>query len=233
MKDAIIISLAVFSVGLIPPFAHASPIPNLEQRINTSIAAQSAPRIQTYFAAPDERGTPLIIKLARQGDVRGILQAKSADGGQFLIATDSYGNNVFHAAKNADTVQVIASLIRQFYGAQAPRQIAALVDARNIQGETPLLAQINAGHADTFSPLYAHSTLKKKNDATNRQLVRLHGMDESIAGPNREIYCEEIIRLSSAGGRTLLQAAQDQTPYYPEMAAVVRNIGQEIPCLVK
>ena len=231
MKRAIISVLTILVLGLAPAMVHASPISNLEQRISTVVTAQSAQRIEAHFAAKDAHGTPLIIALARQGNVRGILQAKAAASGHFLTATDAYGNNVFHAAKNADTVQVLASLIRHFYGGQTPQLLTTLVDAKNLQGETPLMAQINAGHADTFVPLYAHSTLKKANAATIRQLARLRGVNDTVAGPNREIYCQEVIRLSSVGGRTLLQAAQDQIPYHPEMAAVVRTIHQEMPCL--
>lgn len=233
MKGAIISVFAVLVLVFAPGITHASPISNLEQRISTAVATQSAQQIELRFSGTDKYGTPLIIQLARRGDIPVILEARNAASGKFLTAKDTYGNNVFHAAKNADTVQAIASLIRHFYGGQTPQVITTLVDAKNLQGETPLLAQINAGHADTFLPLYTYSTLKKKNDTATRQLARLHGVNEAIAAPNREIYCQEVVALSSAAGRTLLQAAQDQVPYHPEMADVVRTIGQQMPCLAK
>ncbi len=231
MKRIIYLFVILCTIGLLPKTPFAAPLANLEQHINQAVKSQSAQQIEARFSTPDAHGTPLIIKLARQGDVKTILQAKAATSGKFLLVKDAYGNNVFHVAKNADTVQAIASLLRHFYAGQTSLQITALVDARNAQGETPLLAQINAGHADTFIPLYTYSTLKQKNDIATRQLSRLRGVSDAIAASNRAIYCEEIRSLSTVGGRTLLQAAQDQLPYHPQMSSVVRTISQEMPCL--
>jgi len=224
--------VTVLVVAFLSPAIRATPIAHLEQHLHLAVNAQSASQRATALATPDVYGTPLIIQLARQGDVKAILQAKAAASGKFLLVKDAYENNVFHVAKNADTVQALASLLRHFYAGQTSLQITDLVDARNAQGETPLLAQINAGHADTFAPLYAYSTLKQKNDKVKWQLARLRGVNEEIAAPNRAIYCAEIIKQASAGERTLLQAAQAQLPYHPEMAHVTRIISQEMPCLV-
>ena len=202
----------------------------LSERIQATLTEKTTQA--THFMQPDAYGTPLVIKLARQGDTKTLHQiAHSSNAATILGAQDSYGNNLFHVAKNADTVQVIAALIRQAYGTKAPTQITAMVDQKNKLGETPLHAQLNAGHADTFRPLYRHSTLKKKNDAANRQLMRLEGVSEDISNSNRRIYCQEIRQLGSANGRTLLQAAQGQIPYNPQMSALAQNIGRVIPCL--
>ena len=149
-----------------------------------------------------------------------------------LQEKDLYQNNVFHVAKNADTVQVLASLIRHFYKNKAQEVITSMIDARNTLGETPLMAQINAAHADTFRPLYLHASLKKKNDYVKKQLNRLHGSPASILQQNKNIYCQDILKDSSSAGRNLLQAAQEQAQYKQEMGRVARMIYREMPCLV-
>lgn len=175
-----------------------------------------------------------LIKFARQGDIEKLLgAAEHKTDGEFLKAQDHYKNNLFHVAKNADTVQAIAALIRRFYGAKASAQIKAMVNQRNSLDETPLLAQINAGHADTFRPLYAYSVLKEKNELARNQLARLQGSGTAIEGRNKAIYCKEIRSLASANRLTLLQAAQGQVPYHPEMAPLARALPHMIPCLAQ
>ena len=222
--------IGIFALITALPVTTQAQSNKLSERIQATLTEKTTHA--THFMQSDAYGTPLVIKLARQGDTRTLHQiAHSSNATTILSSQDSYGNNLFHVAKNADTVQVIASLIRQAYGAKAPAQITAMVDQKNRLGETPLHAQLNAGHTDTFRPLYRQSTLKKKNDTANRQLMRLQGVSEDISHSNRRIYCQEIRQLGSANGRTLLQAAQDQIPYNPQMSALAQNIGRVIPCL--
>ena len=200
-------------------------------RLAAALAAQTSQGMDAYLSTPDAYGTPLIIKLARQGDVKTLqsLTQYPADG-KFLLVTDNYGNNLFHVAKNADTVQAVASLIRRYYGAKAARKIEQLADARNQLDETPLHTQINAAHTDTFRPIYTYTSLKKKNDAARTQLARLHGMDERIFAQHKAIYCQDIMSAGSANGITLLQAAQAQIPYNPQMAQVAATLSRVLPC---
>ena len=220
---------------LLPLALHAQPSHSLRQdRLTATVAAQTAAAADTYWSTPDAYGTPRIIKLARQGDVKTLLNlANYPLSGQFLLATDVYGNNLFHVAKNADTIHAVSSLLRHFYGAKALQKITQLANAANQLGERPLNAQINAAHADTFRPLYAYTTLKQKNDTARSQLARLRGSDERLFVQHQNIYCQDIINASSANGVTLLQAAQAQVPYHPQMAAVAAKISQVIPCLVQ
>jgi len=201
----------------------------------TAIQAEKlSPSALENAITSNTNGTPLAIKLAREGNIEGLAQlSQNATNGDFLKIQDKYNNNLFHVAKNADVVQVVAAMIRRFYGAKALTEIELMVNQRNSFGETPLLAQINAGHADTFRPLYAYSLLKKKNDIARNQLARLRGSGPAIEERNRGIYCKEIRQLSSAHGITLLQAAQGQIPYHPEMAPLAKNISRLIPCLVQ
>lgn len=225
----------IFSFTFIPGVLCAQPAHPVDStRLAAVLSAQTTQGAQEYLSGTDAYGTPLIIKLARQGDVKTLQSlAQYPTDGKFLLATDAYGNNLFHAAKNADTVQAVASLIRHYYGAKAPRKIAQMVDARNKLGETPLHAQINAAHADTFRPIYRYTSLKKKNDTARNQLARLQGADERIYAQHKAIYCQGIIAAGSANGVTLLQAAQAQVPYHPQMARVAGTIGRVLPCLAQ
>lgn len=190
--------------------------------------------VNNQLTAVDNFGTPLVIKLARQGNIQQLQQlAQQAHNGDFLNARDKYNNNLFHVAKNAPTVQAIASLIRTYHGANAIQQIETMVNQRNVLDETPLFAQINAGHSDTFRLLYTPSALKQKNDAAKNHLARLQGSDPTIMERNKIIYCQEIRQLASANGFTLLQAAQGQIPYNPKMAPLAQEIAQTIPCLAQ
>ena len=193
----------------------------------SSSAIETAVAVNTY-------STPLLIKLAREGNIKELSkQAQQETTGEFLQVRDKYNNNLFHVAKNADTVQVIAALVRKFYGAKAPAQIETMVNQNNALNETPLLAQINAGHVDTFRPIYTYSLLRKKNETARNQLARLRGSGKEIEGRNKAIYCKEIRQLASANGLTLLQAAQGQVPYHPEMIPLVQALPKMIPCLAQ
>ncbi len=225
----------MFTLLLLPGLAGAQATHTVDSaRLAAALTLRTNQGADNYLSTPDEYGTPLILKLARQGDVKTLLTLTQYPcEGKFLLATDKYGNNLFHVAKNADTVHAVSSLIRHFYGAKAPRHIAALADARNSFSETPLHAQINAAHTDTFRPLYMHTTLKKKNDVARNQLARLQGADERIVAQHKAIYCQDIVVAGSANGITLWQAAQAQIPYNPQMAHVSGMIGRVLPCLVQ
>ena len=226
------VAACIFTFLIISGTLCAHPVDNT--RLATTLSAQTTQGVDQYLSAPDPYGTPLIIKLARQGDVKTLLElAQYPSTGKFLLATDKYGNNLFHVAKNADTVQAVASLIRRYFGAAAARKIAQLVDTRNHLDETPLHAQINAAHSDTFRPIYAYTSLKKKNDAARNQLTRLRGSDERLVAQHQAIYCQDIVSAGSANGVTLWQAAQTQIPYNPQMAHVAGVIGRVMPCLAQ
>lgn len=232
MKHSISLLVTIFTL-LAVTLLQAEPISDtLNKRL--SVAIEKNASYDKQLTSLDAYGTPLVIKLARQGDTERLAKlAQGATHKDFLDAKDKYGNNLFHVAKDPHTIQVIASIIRGFYGANTAQQITRMVDQKNLQGETPLLAQINAGHADTFRPLYRHSTLKVKNDAFKNQLFRLNGSDPSIIAEHKAIYCREIRQLASANGQTLLQAAKNQVPYNPQLAPLAQALQRIIPCLAE
>lgn len=227
MKHIILITLFAFCAAPLTLQAH----PLQQDRLNAAVAHAAAAN-DDYWTTPDAYGTPLIIKLARQGNVSTLQSlAKYPLSGKFLLVTDPYGNNILHVAKNADTVQALASLLRHFYGPQAAQKITRLANATNKLGERPLNAQINAAHADTFRLIYTYTTLKQKNDSARNRLSRLRGTNEAIFAQNKAIYCADIQAESSANGITLLQAAQAQAAYHPHMGAFAHKLAGLIPCL--
>ena len=206
--------------------------PDLDVQLQLILTSQTAPGISKWLSAADKSGTPRVIALARQGDISSLTELGTrADSGKFLLVQDFYGNNIFHVAKNAETLQVLASLIRQHFGVESTETIRTLADQRNGLDETPLHAQISAGHTDTFRPLYAYTTLKYQNNRVQEQLARLRGMDEQIVSKNQAIYCQDIKTLASGHGQTLLQAAQGLAFQTPEMARLAERIQSRIPCL--
>ncbi len=216
-------------LGAMSAMAWAEPF--LDARVQEALLKRAG---EEYLTVPDKYGTPLLLQLARRGETQAIIQAaRHAKTGAFLQVQDPYGNHIFHVAKDARTVQVLAALIRQYEGAKAPHVLRLLADARNQLGESALHAQLNAGHADTFWPIYAQTSLKEKNDRVKNQLVRLHGMDERIVAQQKQIYCQDIQTSSKANGQTLLQTAQIQAQKYPALRRVVQEIQKELPCLVQ
>ena len=95
------VAACIFTFLIISGTLCAHPVDNT--RLATTLSAQTTQGVDQYLSAPDPYGTPLIIKLARQGDVKTLLElAQYPSTGKFLLATDKYGNNLFHVAKNAD-----------------------------------------------------------------------------------------------------------------------------------
>ena len=230
-KIAALLAVVFFIPGVLAAQA-ARPVDS--GRLAAVLSAKSAQEMDAFLSKADEYGTPLIIKLARQGDVKTLQTLPSyAQTGNFLSATDKYGNNLFHVAKNADTVQAVALLVRRYYGPQTTRKIKQLANARNKLNETPLHAQINAAHTDTFRLIYNYTSLKEKNDMARNQLARLHGADERIYTQHKAIYCRDILSAASANGVTILQSAKAQIPYNPQMGQVAATIERTLPCLAE
>ncbi|MBP5430626.1 MAG: hypothetical protein J6Y25_07165 [Elusimicrobiaceae bacterium] len=191
---------------------------DLGKRLEVAVQKQVPHRQFRSLSEVDRSGTPAVISLAQQGDIETLMKlSQYQKNGEFLLLTDKYHNNVFHVAKDAKTIQALAALIRQFYPAQTQQVITRLANARNLLKEAPLNAQVNAGHPDTFRPIYRYTVLRRKNDPSNRQLSR----------------CQDIIKESSANGIDLLTAVRAQIPYHPEMAKLAQHIEHIIPCLTK
>ncbi len=207
---------------------------SLPDAISTTADRQQISYRQEYDSLTKENryGTPRIIELLRQGKTDVIAKsAKYQKSGEFLVAQDSSGNGVFHVVADADAVNMLAGLFRKFYGPKASEQMSIMINKRNASGETPLMAQLSAAHADTFWLIYNFSSLKQESETVRYQLANQRGMGV-IESQNRTHYCNQFRPLITDGaGRTLLKIAQDQVPNHPEMARLARIISREIPCL--
>jgi len=228
MKHFLSIVGAIIAVLLISPIAQAKGPSSFQDRVEAAAVKVSQ----------DAHKTPAIIKLARAGETAKLKilfqQTPKQDLAALLDAHDDYGNNVFHVAKDAGTLQTLSSMIRQVYGAKATQQITRMVDERNDSGETTFHAQINASHPFMFRLLYPYSTLKKENDIVKAQLARQRGSGPAVFAKNKAIQCKEIRKLaSSRGGYTILQSAKYQTKYNEEMIPLANALGRIIPCLAE
>ena len=81
-------------------------------------------------------------------------------------AQDKFGNNCFHLAKDAATIQAVAAAARRLDNNYLTL-FKTLRDQRNHIGETPLLYHVGLGKADTFEVLYRGSSLQEAVRAAN------------------------------------------------------------------
>ena len=97
------------------------------------------------------------LQAARQADLAVIAQVKDY---AVFSATDKFGNNALHLAKNAATVKAIEKAVIQAAGEEVGEEILTqLRNQRNHMNETPVMAHISYGKADTFELLYKGTRL--------------------------------------------------------------------------
>lgn len=180
--------------------------------------------IQLYAPKSASNGPEALLTAAKNGDVARINtlgeQARRAD---FFLATDKFGNNVFHLAKDAQTIQVIAYWIRQ-NDKNFASTISQLRNQRNQFGETPLMAHINYGKADTFMLLYTGSDLEQSVRDANS--VNKGGALNAAATIKIGIARSK----ATSGGRTVADAARANIQM-PGMDKVVVFFEKHAPYL--
>ena len=158
--------------------------------------------VQNYTAKNPARvaAAEELFRAAREGDVESIARVKNIS---VLLMQDKFGNNCFHLAKDARTLQALAGVVRQLKPTQAVSIISQLRNQRNRMGETPLMAHINYGKSDTFFLLYKRSDLAAA-------ITQAKGVDKGGAlSPTAEIQKGVVISLSKDNsGRTVAQAAK-------------------------
>ena len=96
------------------------------------------------------------LQAARQADLEVIRQVTTLD---VLIATDKFGNNALHLAKNADTIKAIDETILKLAPETAQEISKQLREQRNHMNETPVMTHVSYGKADTFDLLYKGTQL--------------------------------------------------------------------------
>ena len=155
----------------------------------------------------NEFGDTPVFTAAQNGDVNSILKfGQRAASGSFLLRTGKNGNNVFHVARNAQTFQALARMLRKFYPQDYKIKIHQLMNQRNNLGETPVHAQINYGRADTFWIAFPYTDMYGKMMAVKSKLDK-GGIVAQVA---LQTEADEVVKLSKdASGRTIAQAARD------------------------
>ena len=144
----------------------------------------------------------------------------------FLTATDKFGNNCFHLAKDALTLQTLAAAVRRLVPEDSFNFISNLRNQRNDMGETPLMRHIMYGRTDTFELLYKNSDLARA--IRNVQTVDKGGALNLAADVMKT---QTVLPLSKDNsGRTVAQAALANRDL-PGMASVVRFFEQNAPYL--
>lgn len=136
-----------------------------------------------------------------------------------LKTKDKFGNNAFHLAKNASTVQAIAAAVRRLSekGESYYTVLATLRDQRNNAGETPLMAHINYGKTDTFHLLYEGSKLATAVRET--KALNIGGALKGVAGIKGSVIARTLACDNS--GRTVAQAARANQDI-PGMSRIVQ-----------
>ncbi|MBR4592446.1 MAG: hypothetical protein IKO35_04475 [Elusimicrobiaceae bacterium] len=180
----------VLLIALLVPTVQAATIVD-----TSSMGPRRLAMIQRYAPKMSEEN---FLKAVREGDIAAIDQLTES---RFLLATDKFGNNCFHLAKDAATVQAIATLVRRFEKNYI-NTFNFLRNQRNAAGETPVMTHINYGKTDTFRLLYEGSELATAIRAVN-------AVDKGGAlGHTAEVKKGVAFALSKDNsGRTIAQAA--------------------------
>ena len=144
----------------------------------------------------------------------------------FLLATDAYGNNCFHLAKDAATINALAAAIRRLEGDKAASIIKLLRNQRNKTGETPFMYHINSGRASTFRLLFKGSDLDLAIEKIKPNLNVSGALTLAVSVEQTRIREES----RDKSGRTLMQAAQANKGV-PGMDKVIQYLEEQAPYL--
>lgn len=173
---------------------------------------------------------PALISAARNGNLRNV-EALLASSPETVKVTDTYGNNVFHAAGNEEVFGLLWTRVGESVREELLRQ-------RNRAGETPWMAHIAYGHEKLFLKYFPQSVLYRRLEQTSASL-KGSGLDYSVA----QIKRDELIKECSLGTQTLWVRADlfykgsmadaQYAAYAKPMAAVRKMIGSVAPFLVR
>lgn len=187
--------LSIFTVGLMmgcTSFVFAEEV---------NISSRRADLVAHYLKKSPARELAVedFLKMVQEGDVASISLIQNIS---LFSAKDKFGNNCFHLAKNADTLQALARVIRQLSPAKMKDIFTQLRNERNEMGETPLMAHISYGKSDTFFLLYKGSEL-------DTQIKQVLAVDKGGAlAQTAQIRKGVVLALSKdAAGRTVAQTA--------------------------
>lgn len=176
----------------------------------------------TKQTASNAAAVEKFFEMVQKGQTEQIAQLQDVS---LLSEKDKFGNNCFHLAKNASTLQALAGVIRRQNPSAMENLLTKLRNERNEMGETPLMAHISYGKADTFFLLYRGSELEM--NIRSVQAVDKGGALSQTA----EIRKGVVIALSKdMSGRTVAQAALVNANK-PGMDRVIRFFKTHAPYL--
>lgn len=102
------------------------------------------------------------LEAVKNGDVEAIRTLETqAKKPSYLLATDKFGNNAFHLAKDADTVQAVARSIRNLYKDEFPAKILSLKNQTNDSGVNPAVQAVFDLRPGKFFILLEQSDLER------------------------------------------------------------------------
>ncbi|OUO57594.1 hypothetical protein [Candidatus Avelusimicrobium gallicola] len=225
MKNILFILIACLMVSVV----NAAPTRDARQERRQQLVHEYLTRALSSadLNKENEFGDTPVFTAAQNGDVSAILRyGKRAANGSFLLRTGKNGNNVFHVARNAQTFQALARVLRDFYPGDYKIKIRQMMNQRNQLGETPVQAQINYGRADTFRIAFPYTDMYDKMMTVKTKLNK-GGLIAEVAKTEAAVVVE---MSKDASGRTIAQAARDNASA-PGMAQVIAFFQNNAPYL--
>ncbi len=135
---------------------------NASSKMNTA-KAKRAFWVEVYFTYKQQvEMNEKFLDAVKKGDVEtiGSLEAQ-AKNPSYLMATDKFGNNAFHLAKDIHTVQAVARSIRNLYKDEFSGKILALKNQANASGVIPAVQAVFDLRPANFFVLLEQTDLKQ------------------------------------------------------------------------
>lgn len=214
MKKILFTLLAVWMVGLFS-VALADEVPAGQRR--AQMLEQYAKKAPVRAVSKTD-----FLNMVKEGKADKLSQVQDIS---LLNVQDKFGNNCFHLAPDAATLQALAGMVRRVSPALQAETFARLRNQRNDMGETPLMAHISYGKADTFFLLYKGSELEA--NIRQVQAVDKGGALSATANIRKGVV---IAMSKDKSGRTVAQAALANADK-PNMVRVITFFRTNAPYL--
>lgn len=151
MKNILFILIACLLVTM----ASAAPATSTVDKREVMVQMYS---LQKYNAEMSDK----FLEAVKKGDVKAIRELETAaKNPSYLMATDKFGNNAFHLAKDAPTVQAVARSVRSLYKNEFPAKILVLKNQTNHSGVIPAVQAVFDLRPDKFFVLLERTDLQQ------------------------------------------------------------------------
>lgn len=167
------------------------------------------------------------LEAVKKGDVQAIVQLEAAaENPSYLMATDKFGNNAFHLAKDIYTINAVAHSIRSLYNAkEASDKILTLKNQSNQSGVIPAVQAVFDLRPGNFLKLIEDSELSQA--MTEVQRINKGGALSLAASPIRR---EVVKKVQLAEGFTAASFARNNQ-HVKGMDKVVAYFAENAPYL--